>query len=499
MVTRNIQRVFILLSCTFLGLICGTLYLYSSYSPQLAKQLGYTVSESSKIALFGTLGASLCGPLSGFVVDTFGYTYSLLIGGILIISGYIGIKYQFDSNLSCMSLTCFWLFNIGSGSTFINSGCLKCCAVGFPSIRGVATSLPLALYGLSALFYSVIASVFYPGNISDFLGFLGRSITIIFIICLPSVYLADKEHKLKKAINFKNKLEQPASDTIDEKQSPNNEPKSTMEMFKNYKFWLLFLITGLLASLGQMYIYSVGYIVKSLVTYSIATNQLQIDHSSTTTSSLSSDTYLSQDKIDLIVQQEQQIQVGLISIANCIGRIVSGILGDIISQSFQKPRSWLLFIPSIGLAMNQILNHIINNYSSLSINSFLIGLNYGFTFCIMPIVIGDLFGMKNFSLNWGIISLSPIIPAYFFISYFGKEYDLNSSKLTVMSTNSTIKSSICSIGNKCYNKVFQLTFFAGILSVVLIFIFNFGHFKRKNNLLSLQDLRSNNLHVEKPK
>ncbi|KAI5955071.1 hypothetical protein KGF54_001632 [Candida jiufengensis] len=486
MLSRNVQRVFVLLSCTFLGLICGTVYLYSSYSPQLAKKLNYTATESSKIALFATLGTGIAGPVSGYVVDQKGYTSSLIIGGVLIISGYIGLKYQYDTSLSYVNLSSLFLFSIGSGSTFINSGCLKCCAVGFPSIRGVATSLPLALYGLSALFYSVIGSVFYSANISNFLGFLGRSITIIFIICLPSVYLADKEHKLKKAVNFKN-----TSTTADVHEKEVNEENSNI--LKNYKFWFLFIITGLLASLGQMYIYSVGYVVKSLVNYASTSGNLVPEQSSS-----SSDTVLSQDKIDLIVQQQQQIQVGTISIANCIGRIVSGILGDIIVQSFQKPRSWLLVVPSIGLTAIQLINYFTESFKSLSINSFIIGFTYGFTFCIMPIITGDLFGMKNFSLNWGIISLSPILPTYIFTNYFGKEYDFNSQKVTTMSTTSTTNEVTgCSIGNQCYNKIFKVTFLAGLLSLILIVIFNFKS-RRKTKMLSLLDLRSNN-YIEKPK
>lgn len=104
-------------------------------------------------------------------MDKKGYTVALIIGGLSIISGYLGMKKQYDNQYSHLLVSSSFLFLIGCGSTFINSACMKCCAVSFPSIRGVATSLPLALYGLSALFYSVIASVFFPGKTSEFLGF----------------------------------------------------------------------------------------------------------------------------------------------------------------------------------------------------------------------------------------------------------------------------------------------------------------------------------------
>ncbi|KAI5957873.1 hypothetical protein CANMA_004384 [Candida margitis] len=270
-----------------------------------AKQLQYSASDSSKIALWGTIGTALAGPVSGAVVDRKGYTLSSLIGAFLIMLGYAGMKFQFDRQHNQIQLSCFWLFSIGLGSTFINSACLKCCAVSFPSIRGVATSLPLALYGLSALFYSVIASVFYAGRTSEFLGFVGTSIAVIYAVCFPSVYIADKEHKLRNASTFRNH-----SSVEDPEKNFNTDSKTGL--FKSYKFWILFAILGSLASLGQMYIYSVGYIVKSLVGY-VATGQ-NLENITTI------------DEIDLLIQQQQQLQVGLISIANCIGRILSGIL-----------------------------------------------------------------------------------------------------------------------------------------------------------------------------
>lgn len=148
------------------------MYLYSSYSPQLAARLNYSVTDSSKIALAGTIGVAIAGPVSGKVIDKTGYTRAMIVGGLCILTGYLGLKKQFDRSYSNLYVSYGFLFLVGTGLTFINGACLKCCAISFPSIRGVATSLPLALYGLSALFYSVIGSVFYPGDTSSFLGFL---------------------------------------------------------------------------------------------------------------------------------------------------------------------------------------------------------------------------------------------------------------------------------------------------------------------------------------
>ncbi|KAI5960481.1 hypothetical protein KGF57_001940 [Candida theae] len=452
------------------------------FLPQLAEQLHYSASDSSKIALWGTIGTALAGPISGAVVDRRGYTLSSFIGALLIISGYGGMKCQYDQQHSQIKLSCFWLFSIGLGSTFINSACLKCCAVSFPSIRGVATSLPLALYGLSALFYSVIASVFYTGRTSEFLGFVGISIVAICFVCFPSVYIADKEHKLRNASTFRN------NHSLELREKSVN-PDSKAELFKSYKFWLLFAILGSLASLGQMYIYSVGYIVKSLVGFTIAEQNLEI----TTTG----------DKIDVLIQQQQQLQVGMISIANCVGRILSGILGDIITQSFSMPRSWLLLIPSVGTTFCQLLTSSTQQYANLPLNSFSVGLFYGFTFCLIPIIVGDIFGMENFSFNWGITCLAPIGPSYYFTSMFGKEYDLKSKKVDSLTTSESgdiITSLGCVLGNKCYSDILGVTAGVGCVATILVLIFNFSDvlFRRRRETLSLSEIRNKNLYIEKP-
>ncbi|CUM47389.1 uncharacterized protein AC631_01258 [Debaryomyces fabryi] len=469
MISLAVRKAFVLLSCTFLGLICGTLYLYSSYSPQFAKRLNYTVTDSSSIALSGTIGIAVAGPLAGGVVDKKGYTIALIIGGLSIISGYLGMKKQFDNQYSDLFVSSSFLFLIGCGSTFINSACLKCCAVSFPSIRGVATSLPLALYGLSALFYSVIASVFFPGKTSEFLGFLAYSSVGIFVICAPSIMFCDKEHKNRKKNRHINTesiematlapTHSPASSSIRKSQNAlkldgsRDDNLSGIGLIKSYRFWLIFITTGSLASLGQMYIYSVGYMVKALITEQV----------------LKSDTVaaVSQPQVEALIQKNQQLQVGLLSIANCVGRIASGIIGDIISQSLHKPRSWLLFLPSMGLLTTQAMGLQVSDLSSLSMMSLLTGFFYGFTFCIMPIIVGDTFGMDNFSSNWGVVGLAPILPSYYFTSLFGKVYDSNS----IILQSSGISN--CSLGKNCYSSVFKLTLGVTILSLVVVTLLNF--------------------------
>lgn len=485
----TVTKAFVLLSCTFLGLICGTNYLYSSYSPQLATKLNYTAADSSKIAQFGTIGVAISGPISGRVVDKKGYTFPLIIGGLCILCGYLGLKKQFDYGHSSLPISYLMLFLIGSGSTFMNSACLKCCAISFPSLRGVATSLPLALYGLSALFYSVIGSIFFPGDTSKFLGFLAYSSLVIFALCAPSIILTDREHQLRKTVQKTNKssiemvtlspmISPPLSPrplqgmgTRTLPNSPRVGPVSSrseyshselktdgeihgFQLIASPKFWLLFFLTGALSSMGQMYIYCVGYIVKALISKGIVYDENFVGEA--------------KEKLEALIQTNQQLQVGLLSTTNCIGRLVSGMCGDIITQSFNKRRSWLLFVPSIGLTITQIMGKTINDYRNLGLMSLSTGFFYGFTFCILPLVVGDIFGMENFSMNWGIVCLAPILPSFYFTNLFGEIFDSHS-------TTVPDGSHVCTLGKDCYASIFNRNIIVTLATVLTASILNFGY------------------------
>lgn len=443
-----------LLSCTMMGLICGTLYVYSSYSPQLALRLGYSATNASLVALSGNFAVAISGPFAGIIVDKRGYTHPLVIGVIGILIGYLGLREQYFAMHGSIVVLCFCLFMVGLGLTFIFLACLKCCAVSFPQQRGVATSFPSAMYGLLAMFYSVVASKYYPGDTQGFLLFLPLSIVVIFAACAPAIAMSESRRApAPKVVLVAAPIElkplgghPPVQKGVYEF----NEHSETPLLFSP-RFWLLFIITGAMAAVGQMYIYSVGYMVKALVVaqYLLGEDPKQIE------------------AIDAFIQVEQQAQVALLSIANCSGRLVAGFLGDFVRQRLRKPRSWLLFAPGIGFTVTQFMAKNLLNYSSLHAISVVCGFMYGFMFCILPIIVGDVFGMDDFSRNWGFVGLAPLLPANFFTSMFGVVYDSNS-----VTTEQGLH--LCLLGKACYEQVFKMSLMVAILSLVVVFIFNFG-------------------------
>ncbi|ODQ79577.1 hypothetical protein BABINDRAFT_145119 [Babjeviella inositovora NRRL Y-12698] len=441
----SMKRTLTLVLATFLGLVCGTVYLYSSYSPQFAARLGYTVSQLSAIAMVGTMGSALSGPVAGLVVDTCGYTLSLVTGGTLIVAGYVGMKFQYDQTASSVLFSCVLYFMVGAGSTFINSANLKCCAVTFPGIKGIATALPLLMYGLSASVFSFLGSVFVPGDTSRFLGLLAVVNAAIFVVCAPLVCMCDDVKSRSSGRDTPKMLE------LETFTSANMLPRvahvapeiTGSALFRDPKFWGLFIALGVFAGLGQMYIFSVGFMVSALT----GGYDFLVTHPSAVT----------------LIQQEQQYQVAVLSVANCAGRIVSGAVGDLVTRRFLQLRIVVLLVPAVGFVVSQLLGARMP-LKDLWLESALTGVVYGFTYCVFPLTVADMFGMANYSLNWGIVGLAPILPAYMYNSYFGKVYDAN---VVEKEFNGAIIKA-CNIGRDCYDKVFYRNLWSAFVGAVMV-------------------------------
>ncbi|KAI9684344.1 MAG: hypothetical protein M1829_002153 [Trizodia sp. TS-e1964] len=193
-------------------------------------------------------------------------------------------------------------------------------ALNYPHHRGTATAFPLAAFGLSAFFFSIISGFAFPGNTSDFLLFLtiGTSAMVIasffFLRVIPhSTYSAlrpnvgrfrsdsshlhrtkpdeSRIHSENLAGGYRHNAEaviaqsrasydNPVSSNADSETSsllsgsepgdliyPPDDAKNYSEkidfrgiaLLNRLDFWLLFSLLGLLSGTGLMTINNIGY------------------------------------------------------------------------------------------------------------------------------------------------------------------------------------------------------------------------------------------------
>ena len=144
-------------------------YVYSAWAPQFAEKLRLSSTESNLIGLFGNLGMYAVGVPIGIFIDTRGPRLAVIGGAILLALGYFPLYRAYDSGSGSVAAFCFFSFLSGLGGCMAFAAAIKTSALNWPSHRGTATAFPLAGFGLSAFFFSLIGAIIFPGDTSGFL------------------------------------------------------------------------------------------------------------------------------------------------------------------------------------------------------------------------------------------------------------------------------------------------------------------------------------------
>ncbi|KAI0142777.1 MFS general substrate transporter [Xylariaceae sp. FL1272] len=156
-------------AATFIALACGTNYVYSAWAPQFADRLRLSATQSELIGLAGNLGMYLFGMPIGMFVDSRGPRPAVLAGSILMLLGYLPIQRAYEAGEGSIPWLSLASLLSGLGGCMAFAAAVKTSALNWPHHRGSATAFPLAAFGLSAFFFSLVGSIAFPGNPGKFL------------------------------------------------------------------------------------------------------------------------------------------------------------------------------------------------------------------------------------------------------------------------------------------------------------------------------------------
>ncbi|KAK6080980.1 major facilitator superfamily transporter [Seiridium cupressi] len=159
-------------AATVISLACGTNYVYSAWAPQFADRLLLSATESNLIGLFGNLGMYSMGVPVGILVDNRGPRPAVIFGSILLGIGYWPLHTAYNDGHGSVPLMCFFSYLTGLGGCMAFAAAVKTSALNWPHHRGTATAFPLAAFGLSAFFFALVGSIFFPGDPGRFLELL---------------------------------------------------------------------------------------------------------------------------------------------------------------------------------------------------------------------------------------------------------------------------------------------------------------------------------------
>lgn len=458
---HTFRRGLSLFACFISGLGSGTTYLYSAYAPQLASQLKFSVTQTSTIGLVGSLGTALTGPGSGTLVDKHGPSIAIAIGAALVFFGYNVVQEIYAHEYSSFPVVAGAMLCVGAGSTFVLSAVVKAAAVNYPARQGAATSVPMAAYGLSAFVLSWLAAAIYPGETDGILWILCVVPTVMFFFAYffvkllpPDQYeeLSNGEQAPVEMVQLQRENTEESAQilhtdlVVETGELSDSNFKDEIDihgkaLLKSFNFWAHCIIMGLLAGMGQMYIYSCGYVVKALITYENLSS--------------SSGTIEEIENLSLLIHQAQSLHVGIISLSSFTGRIFSGSFTDYLVNRLNTTRDWVLLGAGILCLVSQISGLVVTQSSQLWFVSVCTGLMYGMCFGSYPMVIGDAFGMPHFTQNWGVVTIAPIPTAYLFNWLFGWFYDGNTQRDDTGNEQ-------CFLGRKCYGNVYIITTVAAL-------------------------------------
>lgn len=165
------------------------------------------------------LGMYTMGVPVGLFVDHRGPRPAVIAGSILLGLGYFPLHQAYDRFGGSVPVLCFFSYLTGLGGCMAFAAAVKTSALNWPHHRGTATAFPLAAFGLSAFFFSVVGYVFFPGDTSAFLlllacGTFGLTFTgFFFMQVLPhSSYHAVPSADASRGLSNSQRLRRTSSD-----------------------------------------------------------------------------------------------------------------------------------------------------------------------------------------------------------------------------------------------------------------------------------------------
>ncbi|KAK2067792.1 hypothetical protein P8C59_001499 [Phyllachora maydis] len=430
-------------AATLISLACGSNYVYSAWAPQFTERLHLSATESNIIGLAGNLGMYSLGVPIGMFVDQRGPRPAVLVGSLLLGAGYIPFHAAYDTAAGSVPLLCLFSYLTGLGGCMAFAAAVKTSALNWPHHRGTATAFPLAAFGLSAFFFSLIGSILFPADTSAFLMLLAAGTSgmallgFFFLRVLPPSH---NSYRPLPGLAGSQQLHQSLSEEAKQRGASDLqdwEPDIRgRHLLRNLNFWQLFSIMGILGGIGLMTINNIGH----------DANALWRNYDPTI-----SEEYLI---------SRQQLHVSILSLSSFAGRILSGVGSDVLVKRLKASRVWCLVIASSIFLVAQVLALGVSVPYFLVTVSALSGLGYGFLYGVFPSIVAESFGIHALSQNWGYMTLSPIVTGNAFNIFYGAIFDSHS----VEGPGGEL---LCLEGLECYREAYLMTLAACVVGLFI--------------------------------
>jgi len=337
---------------TGINLALGVLYTWSLFKGAIEKQYGWQGSQLNDPYALCCMVFAFTMILAGRCQDKFGPRLTASVGGLLVGTGLILIS---RSNSYPVWLLGFGVF-VGIGIGFGYSSATPPALKWFPPARtGLIAGLVVAGFGLAPV-YLAPASQYLLANFGLQNAMLIFGITFACVVCGLAQFLVNPPPGFVSAT--------PAQGTAPAKVPVLNSGPS--KILRSPMFYLLWVVYFIGAGAGLMVISSISGMAKK---------------------SMGNLAFLA---------------VAVMAIGNAGGRITAGFLSDKIGRNRTLAlvlgfQAVMMFVAIPVIASKGIAPAIILLLATL------IGFNYGANLSLFPSLTKDLWGLKDFGMNYGIL------------------------------------------------------------------------------------------------
>lgn len=366
-----------LLSC----LVAGSILLFSLYTSSFHDVLGLSYLQINLIASLSALGMYFCLPVLGYLADSYGPALLSLFLIWFFCPSYFVNSYLVSSKSESVVgfCVCFCLIGLATSSLYFSS--LITCARIYPDHKGLAISLPITCYGLSALLGAQILKLPYFHHhenldlqvvflffawlylVVGIASFVSSSIVIVELELLFNVATTPDEETALLELTPTRSLEPP------------NHHRRFIEFLKDPSAWIL--LVSLILNIGPMESYqnNLGSILKH-------TNGADLPN-----------------------------QVSIMAASSTGARLLLGVLSDYVSE--YVCRVWILVVV--------IMVGVVGQFSQSS--AILNGVSYGGMFTIYPTIVASIWGIDIMGSTWGSFMVAPAVGSVIFSMFYGRNAD----------------------------------------------------------------------------
>lgn len=339
-------------------LFAGVLYAWSILKSPLAAEFGWGQSE---LALCFTLAMTffcIGGLLGAQLSKRLGHRIALVSAGALAASGFVLTALLKDVPVLILYLTYGVLAGVGIGIAY--NVVIATVSSFFPDKKGICSGCLMMGFGASALILGNVADAMFKSSIGWRATYIALGAAILAVLSLAGILIG------KPALNA------PKANKAQSAQESDREELTSRQMLCRPSFWMAFLCISFLAAVGS----SVISFAKDIA--------LSVNAPETLAVSL----------------------VGVLSVCNGIGRIITGAVFDVIGC---RKTMICANIFTICAALVTLIAVMSSSLVLCIIGVCLTGISYGSCPTITSAFTSSFYGLKYFSSNMALMTFTVMV------------------------------------------------------------------------------------------